>query len=66
MKLKEILLKRDRLKNHIYAIKRAMTLCHMYMKDEEMIQELEEIKAEMETKYSELNENLKTIEEIEM
>lgn len=66
MKLKEILIKRDQLKNHIYALKRAIALCHMYMKDDEMIQDLEEIKVELESEFNELNNNLSTIEEIEM
>ncbi len=66
MKLKEILIKRDQLKNHIYALKRAITLCHMYMKDDEMIQDLEEIKEELENQLDELNNNLTTIEEMEM
>lgn len=66
MKLKEILLKRDQLKNHIYALKRAITLCHMYMKDEEMIQDLESIKDSLENEFNELSNNLRTIEEIEM
>jgi len=66
MKLKEILIKRDQLKNHIYALKRAISLCHMYMKDDEMIQDLEEIKEALESEFNELSSNLSTIEEIEM
>jgi len=66
MKLKEVLAKRDQLKNHIYALKRSITLCDMYLKDDELIQDLEEIKHEMEAEFNELSNNLKFIEETEI
>lgn len=66
MKLKEVLVRRDQLKNHIYALKRSVSLCQMHLKDEEMIQHLTEIKQDLEGEYNELSQSLKPIEETEI
>ncbi len=66
MKMREVLAKRDQLKNHIYALKRSITLCNMHLKDDDMIRDLEEIKGAMEVEYDELSSTLKFIEETEI
>jgi len=66
MKVREVLLKRDRLKNHLYAIKRAIVLSELYLKDDEVIQNLTEMKVELQEGLEETNKSLETIEDMEM
>ncbi|MEN1759617.1 hypothetical protein [Anoxynatronum sibiricum] len=66
MKLKEVLAKRDQLKNQIYALKRSIALCQIHLKDEEMIQDLTDIKAILDSEFNDLSNGLQAIEEIEM
>ena len=63
MKLKEVLAKRDKLKNQIYALKRSIALCQIHLNDEEMIQDLTDVKAILESEFNELRNGLKTNEE---
>ena len=66
MKVREVLSERDRVKNHLYAIKRAIVLSELYLKDDEVIQNLKEMKVELEGSLDEVNKSLETIEDMEM
>ncbi|SDY26881.1 hypothetical protein [Tindallia californiensis] len=66
MKLGEILFQKDKLKNRIYAIRRAIVLSDLYLKDDEVIQNLNEMKLELEEELNQINKSLETIEDMEM
>lgn len=66
VKVREVLLERDRLKNNLYAIKRSIVLSEIYLKDEEVIENLMEMKVELEQAMDELTKSLETIEDMEM
>lgn len=66
MLVKEILSRRDTLRNYLSALKRSIVQCELYMHDEEMIQHLQSLKAEVEKEYDEINKALKPFEDLEM
>ncbi|SFH54788.1 hypothetical protein SAMN05192551_101463 [Tindallia magadiensis] len=66
MKLGEFLFQKDKLKNRIYAIRRAIVLSELYLKDDEVIQNLNEMKLELEEELNQINKSLETIEDMEM
>ena len=66
MLVKEILSRRDTLKNYLNALKRSIVQCELYMHDEEMLHHLEGLRKEVEKEYIEINSALKPFEELEM
>lgn len=66
MLVKEILSRRDTLRNYLSSLKRSIVQCELYMHDEEMLEHLNGLKAEVEKEYNEINSALKPFEELEM
>lgn len=66
MLVKEILFRRDSLRNYLSALQRSIVQCELYMHDEEMLHHLQSLKTEVEKEYSEINSALKPFEDLEM
>ena len=66
MKVKEVLIRRDKLKDYLNALRRSITECELYMHDEKMLNDLESLRLEVEEEFIEVDGSLKTFEELDM
>lgn len=66
MLVKEVLSRRDELKNYLYALKRSIKHCELYMDDEDMENDLKNLSKEIQKEFDEVDKALKAFEELEM
>lgn len=66
MLVKEVLSRRDELKNYLYALKRSITHCELYMDDEDMANHLKALSKEIQKEFDEVDNALKPFEELQM
>ena len=66
MLVKEVLSRRDQLKNYLYELKRSIKHCEIYMDDEDMENHLKDLSNEIQKEFDEVDKALKAFEELEM
>lgn len=66
MLVKEVLHRRDKLKNYSYGLKRSINYFKNVLNDKEMAEDLEDLNKEIEQEFDEINKALSTFENLEM
>lgn len=66
MLVKEVLGRRDKLKNYSYGLKRSINYFRNTLGDQEMAQDLEDLHQEIQKEFEEISKALSTFENMEM
>lgn len=66
MLVKEVLQRRDKLKNYSYGLKRSINYFSNVLNDKELASDLEDLHTEIEEEFNKINSALSTFEDLEM
>lgn len=66
MLIKEVIKRRDTLKNYLHSLSIASNYCKIQIGDKQMVDDLQALYKEMEKEFNEINDSLKPFEEMSM